>query len=82
MKFVNIHEAKTHLSRYIEEVNQDHSTIVICRNGDPVCQITEYKKPGGIKFGLLKGKMKVSEDFDNELPDEFWGFNEDLRNPK
>jgi prevent-host-death family protein len=72
MKFVNIHDAKTHLSKYIEEVRNEHSTVIICRNGDPICQLTEYKKPKGIKFGMLQGQIKMSDDFDDELPDEFW----------
>lgn len=82
MKFVNIHDAKTNLSKYIEQVTNEHSVIIICRNGDPVCQITEYQKPKGIKFGILKDQIQMSDDFDDELPSEFWNFNEDLRNPK
>ncbi|MDF3054195.1 MAG: Antitoxin Phd YefM, type toxin-antitoxin system [Gammaproteobacteria bacterium] len=38
MEFVNIHEAKTHLSKYIERVNKNHEIIVIWKNGVPVGQ--------------------------------------------
>ena len=82
LKFVNMHDAKTNLSKSIEQVNKDYATIIIYRNGQPVGKLVEYKKPSGIKLGLLKGQIKMSDDFDDELPDEFWNFNEDLRNPK
>ena len=82
LKFVNIHDAKTNLSKYLDQICKDHSALIICKNGVPICQITEYKKPGGVRLGLLKGQIKMSDDFDDELPDEFWNFNEDLNNPK
>ena len=70
MKFVNIYDAKTNLSKYLEKVTKNHEVIVICRNGVPVGQITEYKPQNAIKMGLLKGKLTISEDFDAELPDD------------
>jgi prevent-host-death family protein len=70
MHFVNIHDAKTHLSKYLEQVINSHEPIVICRNGKPIAQLVEYKQKRSRKLGLLKGKIKISEDFD-ELPDEF-----------
>lgn len=76
MEFVNIHEAKTHLSKYIEKVNKKHEVIVICKNGVPVGQLTEYKQNTKRKIGLLAGKIAISEDFDSDLPDEMM---EDLK---
>lgn len=70
MEFVNIHEAKTHLSKYLGLVENAHETIVICRSGKPIAKITEYKERKSRKLGILKGKIKMSEDFD-ELPKEF-----------
>lgn len=70
MEYVNIHQAKTHLSKYVEKVISTHETIVICRNGKPVAQIMEYQKPKSRKLGLLKGKIKIPDDFD-ALPKEF-----------
>lgn len=71
MQFVNIHQAKTHLSKYLEQVEREQSTIVLCRNGRPVAQLVRYapvrKKK---KLGLLRGKIKIHQDFD-ELPSEF-----------
>lgn len=73
MQFVNIHDAKTHLSHYLEQVATSHRPIVICRNGKPIAQLVEYKKILKRKSGALKGKIKIAEDFD-ELPSEFKGY--------
>ncbi|MBA2369419.1 MAG: type II toxin-antitoxin system Phd/YefM family antitoxin [Candidatus Protochlamydia sp.] len=70
MHFINIHDAKTHLSRYLEQLINTHEPIVICRNGKPIAQLVEYKQKKIRKLGLLKGKIKMSADF-NTLPDDF-----------
>jgi len=72
MQFVNIHEAKTHLSRYLEQLEFSHEPIVICRNGKPIAQLVEYKETQHRKSGALKGKIKIEEDFDR-LPSDFMG---------
>ena len=43
MKTVNVHEAKTTLSKLLEEVERGE-TIVIARNGEPVAELTAIKK--------------------------------------
>jgi prevent-host-death family protein len=70
MQFVNIHDAKTHLSRYLELVLSSHQPITICRNGKPIAQIIEYKEVAKRKAGALKGKIKMADDFD-QLPTDF-----------
>jgi antitoxin (DNA-binding transcriptional repressor) of toxin-antitoxin stability system len=57
--------------------------IILEENGKPIAKITpigevEETKPKQRVFGLGKGKTWMSEDFDDELPDEFWGFDKDL----
>ncbi len=67
---VNIFEAKTKLSKLIELVEQGQE-IVIARAGKPVARLSKYrptKKP--LKFGLLKGRIWIADDFDAPLPDE------------
>lgn len=73
MHFINIHDAKTNLSKYLEQVQTAHETFIICKNGQPIAQLTEYSKNKTRKLGLLKGKVKIHADFD-QLPDEFKGF--------
>ncbi|MBI4665848.1 MAG: type II toxin-antitoxin system Phd/YefM family antitoxin [Nitrospinae bacterium] len=69
MKKLNVHEAKTHLSRYLEMVEKGE-TILLCRRNVPVAEIHPVaptrKKPRPI--GLAKGKFKMSADFDKALP--------------
>jgi len=64
---VNIHHAKTQLSRLIERVEAGEE-IVIARNGTPVAKLVpivlQPRQPG-----RLKGKVKISPQFDDPLPD-------------
>ncbi len=73
MQFVNIHDAKTNLSKYLEILQTTHEGIVICKNGKPIGQLTEYKPQSKRVLGLLKGKISVSKDFD-KLPSELEEF--------
>ena len=66
---LNIHEAKTHLTHYLEEVEQGE-TIILCRRNQPVAEIRPLparrhkKRP----IGLAKGKFSVPVSFFDELP--------------
>ena len=67
---VNIHEAKTHLSRIIDEVAAG-AEVIIAKAGKPMARlspVTAAAKPK--KLGLLKGKIDVPDDFNAPLPDE------------
>jgi len=68
---LNIHEAKTHLSRYIEKVEHGE-TILLCRRNQPVAEIkplpAHRDKPRPV--GLAKGKFDIPDSFFEELPDE------------
>jgi prevent-host-death family protein len=69
MATFNIHEAKTHLSRLIEEVS-DGAEIVIAKAGKPVAKLVPIgRSQRARKPGFLKGKMRISDDFDAPLPD-------------
>jgi prevent-host-death family protein len=71
MKKLNIHEAKTHLSRYLEEVEHGE-TILICKRNRPIAEIkplaTRSEKPRPV--GLAKGIFTVPDSFFEELPEE------------
>jgi prevent-host-death family protein len=67
---VNIHEAKTNLSRLVEEVALG-SDIIIAKAGRPVARLTSLKpKKTRIRFDLLKGKVRIARDFNAPLPAE------------
>jgi prevent-host-death family protein len=67
METVNIHEAKTHLSRLIEEVAAG-AEVVIAKNGVPRARLVPLERGRRLRFGLLKGKIRYPEDFDAPLP--------------
>jgi prevent-host-death family protein len=74
-KSVNIHEAKTHLSRLIEQVEAGEE-ITICRAGRPVARIVGYaarREPR--QPGFWKGRVVIGPNFDDPLPgfDEAFG---------
>ena len=70
MQYVNIHDAKTNLSKYLEQISNAHATIIICNNGKPVAQLSEYKSQKIRKLGLCKGKIIIRDDFE-QLPEDF-----------
>jgi antitoxin (DNA-binding transcriptional repressor) of toxin-antitoxin stability system len=68
---LNIHEAKTHLSRYLRRLAQGE-TIVLCKRNEPIAEIRPLAptstKPRPI--GLAKGLFTVPAEFFDALPDE------------
>ncbi len=71
-EFVNIHQAKTHLSKYLQSVISTSKEIVICSANKPIAKLVPYieSQKANRKCGQLKGKIKIEEDFDT-LPDNF-----------
>jgi prevent-host-death family protein len=70
MKQVNIHEAKTHLSRLVEEAARGDE-IVIAKAGKPVARLVAIDDEVSPRpRGLLKGKIWIADDFDAPLPDD------------
>ncbi|HLA93963.1 MAG TPA: type II toxin-antitoxin system Phd/YefM family antitoxin [Actinomycetota bacterium] len=65
---VNVHEAKTHLSRLLERVERGEE-IVIARSGKPIARLVPIDpSPGRRPIGRDKGKIWMSDDFDEPLP--------------
>lgn len=61
---INIHQAKTHLSRLVEDV-AGGSEILIAKGGRPMARLVPLRRDETPRRpGLLKGKLKMSEDFD------------------
>lgn len=67
---VNIHEAKTHLSRLLDRASQGEE-IIIARAGKPVARLVAVREsPGQRRPGSAKGEVVIAEDFDSPLPEE------------
>jgi prevent-host-death family protein len=70
MKTVNIHAAKTHLSRLVDEVVSG-AEVVIAKHGKPVARLVPLDiKPQQRVLGRLAGEGRIPDDFDAPLPDE------------
>jgi len=66
MRTVNIHEAKTHLSRLVDEAAKGEA-FVIAKAGKAVVKVTALDTPTGAeicRLGFLAGEISVPEDFD------------------
>ena len=66
MKTVNIHEAKTQLSRLVEEASKGEP-FVIAKAGKPMVKVTALATPVGTevkRLGFLAGQIAVPDDFD------------------
>ncbi len=66
MDMVNVHEAKTHLSRLLERVSRGEE-IVIAKDGQPVAKLIAVS-PRERQPGRLKGKIRIAKNFDAPLP--------------
>ncbi|HKS21638.1 MAG TPA: type II toxin-antitoxin system Phd/YefM family antitoxin [Thermoanaerobaculia bacterium] len=76
MEIVNVHEAKTHLSRLLVKVASGEE-IIIARDGKPVARLVPYEtKPKNDWIGSWEGKVWISPDFDDEVDPETWGLDE------
>lgn len=77
MKKVNVHEAKTQLSRLLEEV-EGGEDVVITRDNVPVARLVsvEAKQPGKRVLGRMRGEIEIGADFDaadGEIERMFYG---------
>lgn len=74
MAVVNVHEAKTNLSRLLEAVEAGQ-TVTIARAGKPVADLVPHVR-ADLVWGTLQGLVEISDDFDaidEQLIDSFEG---------
>jgi len=76
MKTVNIHEAKTNLSRLIEAAVQGEP-FVIAKAGKPMVKVTMVEETAPRRLGFLAGSVSIPADFDDiaadDIADDFEG---------
>jgi len=64
---INIHQAKTHLSRLIEDVANGNE-VLIAKGGKPMARLVPLGRDDTPRRpGMLKGKLRIAEDFDRSL---------------
>jgi len=67
---VNVHEAKTHLSRLLEQAMAGEE-VIIMRSGRKLVRLTPVESaPFRRRLGTAKGDFVVPDDFDAPLPDD------------
>ena len=69
MQTVNIHEAKSQLSRLIEAVVSGEE-VIIAKAGTPLVRLVSVDLKPKLRLGLMKGKIKIADDFNAPLPED------------
>lgn len=72
MRTVNIHEAKTHLSRLVDQAAKGEP-FVIAKAGKPLVKVVALDAPPAKpmrRLGFMKGQISVPDDFDTMGQDE------------
>ena len=69
MKTVNIHEAKTHLSRLLDELEHGEP-FIIAKAGKPLAKVTAIHEKPPQRLGSLRGRSKCRTTFDTMFADE------------
>lgn len=70
VKEVNVHQAKTHLSRLLADVERGEE-VIIARAGKPIARLIRFDRDEGPRvFGRDRGTFEVPDDFDDPLPDD------------
>jgi len=70
VKIVNVHEAKTHLSKLLKQV-EGGEEVVIANAGRPIARMIPFVDAGEKrKLGFARGTFVLPEDFNDPLPDE------------
>lgn len=65
---INVHEAKTHLSRLLSRVEKGEE-IIIARAGRPVARLVAWQRPAQPRvLGQDAGRVRIADDFDEPLP--------------
>ena len=69
MYVVNVHQAKTELSRLLARVEAGED-VVIARRGEPIARLLPCKVRARRRPDILKGKIQVPDSFFDPLPEE------------
>ncbi|MBI3682702.1 MAG: type II toxin-antitoxin system Phd/YefM family antitoxin [Acidobacteria bacterium] len=68
---LNIHQAKTHLSKYLPRLAKGE-TIILCKRNVPIAEIRPIQQPKPVKrvIGSARGQFTIPPEFFEPLPDE------------
>lgn len=67
---VNIHDAKTHFSKLINQALEGEE-IIIAKGGKPLVRLTPYSEQNTVRHGgQFRGLITISDDFNDSLPED------------
>ena len=69
MPVIDIHEAKSQLSRLLRQVEAGEE-VTIARKGKPVARLVPYQQRGKREFGAMRGRISLDESVFDPLPKE------------
>jgi len=71
MKRINIHDAKTHLSRYLERVERGQ-VFLVCRRNEPIAELRPVKRERTRPrpTGLARERLRIPPSFFEPLPED------------
>jgi len=72
MKTVNTHEAKTHLSRILEDVEKGE-VYIISRNGKPIAELRKRSNSSRSQTDPVLSQLKINYDPLEDLDEDEWG---------
>jgi antitoxin (DNA-binding transcriptional repressor) of toxin-antitoxin stability system len=72
MKTVNIHDAKTGLSRLLAEVERSGKRFVICRNGEPIADLVPHAAEVSMAADKHLGAIKIKYDPIEDVDETDW----------
>ena len=72
MKIINIHEAKTHLSAVLAEVERDQVSYLICRNGKPIADLVPHRTSDRLTPHAVMREVKIAYNPTEPLTDDEW----------
>ncbi len=72
MKLVSIHEAKTHLSALLAEIEESSERVVICRRGQPIADLVPHETRDRLDAHPLMREVGIEYDPTEPLADDEW----------
>lgn len=70
MPIIDIDQASMQLPKLVDDASKGEE-ILIAKDGSPVARLVPVRKPTkGLKFGSMKGRIWIADDFDAPLPDD------------
>ncbi len=72
MKSMSVHEVKAQLSSVLQAVEKSGETLVVCRHGKPIADITPHRQRSRTELHPVMSKIKIGYDPVEEIEEDAW----------